>query len=92
MTKVWLVGISDCEGGYTQYVCTSKEKALTRWEEIRIELIERAKEGLEYCKREGMSTDTEERILSNLMSTNDPEKMNNYPQEQPYIREMELDE
>jgi hypothetical protein len=91
MTKVWLVGTSDCEGASIRYVCKFKEKALERWEELRLELIKGANEGLEFCKREGYSIETEERILLNLAEIN-PEKMDNYPQERPFIDEMELDE
>jgi len=92
MTKVWLVGTSDCEGGSTRYVCTSKEKALVRWEEIRQELIEQEKKMIGYAKEEGTDIEMFVEILNNLTATNDPEKMNNYPQEEPYMREMELDE
>jgi hypothetical protein len=92
MTKVWLVGTCDVEFTVTRYVCNTKEKALERWEELRLELIKGAKEGLEFCKMEGYSIGIYERIIDNLIATNDPEKMDNYPQERPFIYEMELDE
>jgi hypothetical protein len=84
--KVYLVGISDCEMTNTRYVCLSKETALKRWEEIRQELIER---NIEVWKH--FDDAMYERINKNLSET-DPEKMNNYPQEEPFIQEMETEE
>jgi len=85
--KVYLVGSNDCEFTITQYVCLLKETALKRWEEIRQELIERASDILEKYPED----ETELKILKNLSETN-PEKMNNYPQEEPFIQEMETEE
>lgn len=84
--KVYLVGSSDCEATNTRHVCLSKETALKRWEEIRQELIERNKIVWENFDNEMYAC-----INKNLQET-DPEKMDNYPQEQPFIREMETEE
>jgi hypothetical protein len=84
--KVYLVGISDCEFTNTRYVCLSKKTALIRWEEIRQELIER---NIEIWKN--FDNVMYERINKNLQETN-PEKMDNYPQEEPFIQEMETEE
>jgi len=81
--KVYLVGSHDCEFTNTRYVCLSKETALKRWEEIRKELIKDKKELLEFYPND----ETTIRILKNLQET-DPEKMDNYPQEEPFIEEM----
>ena len=84
--KVYLVGASDCEFTNTQHVCLSKETALKRWEEIRQELIER---NIEVWKN--FDNKMYERINKNLQET-DPDKMDNYPHEEPFIREMETEE
>ena len=85
--KVYLVGSSDCESTDTKYVCLTKATALKRWKEIRQELIERNKELLEEYPEDVVSL----RIRDNLQET-DPEKMDNYPQEEPFINEMETEE
>ena len=85
--KVHLVGSRDSEFTDTRYVCLSKETALKRWEEIRQELIQRANKML----KEYPGDEMELRILKNLSET-DPEKMDNYPQERPFISEMETEE
>ena len=84
--KVYLVGSSDCESTDIRYVCLSKKTALIRWEEIRQELIER---NIEVWKN--YDDVMYERINKNLQEI-DPEKMNNYPHEEPFIQEMETEE
>jgi len=84
--KVYLVGSKDVEFTDTRYVCLSKETALKRWEEIRQELIER---NIEVWK--DYDNEMYARIDKNLQET-DPEKMNNWPQERPFIIEMETEE
>ena len=85
--KVWLVGSCDCESTDTRYVCFTKATALKRLEEIRQELIERNKELLEEYPEDVVCL----RIRDNLKET-DPEKMDNYPQEEPFISEFEVEE
>lgn len=80
------MGISDYESTNTQYVCLSKKTALIRWEEIRQDLIVRNQELWEQHDHPMYV-----RINKNLQETN-PEKMDNYPQEEPFIREMETEE
>ena len=90
--KVYLVGTRDAESNHVEYVCISKITAEKRWEEIRQELIFKAKEMLEIeraDKCEG-GVQIQERILLNLSEPN-PELMNNYPQDEPFIREMETE-
>ena len=84
--KIYLVGISDCESTTTLRVCLSKETALKRWEEIRQELIVRNKELWELHDHAMYA-----RQHKNLQET-DPDKMNNYPQDEPFIHEMETEE
>ena len=90
--KVWLVGISDFESSVVRHVCISKTTAENRWEEIRQELIRKAKENLD-CERSNKcegGVQIQERILRNLSEVN-PELMENYPEEEPFIREMETE-
>lgn len=84
--KVYLVGSNDCEFTDTRYVCLSKETALKHWEEIRKELIER---NIEVWKN--FDNVMYARINKNLQETN-PEKIDNYPHEEPFIYEMETEE
>jgi ribosomal 50S subunit-associated protein YjgA (DUF615 family) len=85
--KVYLVGSCDCEFTNTKYICLSKVTALKRWEEIRQELIKQVNDILKKYPDDEM----ELRILKNLSET-DPEKINNYPHDEPFIREMETEE
>ena len=84
--RVYLVGSSDVESCDIRYVCLSKETALKRWEQIRQELIER---NIEVWK--GYDNEMYARIDKNLQET-DPEKMDNWPHEEPFIQEMETEE
>ena len=85
--KVYLVGSLDVESCDIRHVCLSKKTALIRWEEIRQELIERETELL----KEFPDDETSLRCMHNLQEK-DPVKMNNWPQEEPFIREMEMEE
>ena len=90
--KVYLVGIYNAESERVEHICISKITAEKFWEEIRQGLIFKAKEMLEYDranKCEG-GVQVQERILKNLSEVN-PELMENYPQEEPFIREMETE-
>lgn len=84
--KVYLVGSHDCEMTSIRYICLSKETALKRWEEIRQELIVRNRE---LWERHDYAMYA--RQHKNLQET-DPEKMDNYPQDEPFIHEMETEE
>jgi|WetSurMetagenome_2_1015567.scaffolds.fasta_scaffold292257_1 hypothetical protein len=90
--KVWLVGISDGESSNVEHVCVSKTTAEKFWEDIRQDLIRNAKEMLEYERKNKCESGVQiqERILKNLSEVN-PELMNNYPQEEPFVREMETE-
>jgi hypothetical protein len=88
--KVWLVGDCGCEHHTVRHVCISKTTALKRWEEIRKELIEQNEVQIEYCKRNGCGGEMNERIAKNLSEPN-PELMNNYPQDEPFIEEWETE-
>ena len=85
--KIYLVGSCDCESTDTRYVCLTNATALKRWEEIRQELIKRNKELLEEYPENIVQI----RICKNLEEP-DPEKFDNYPYEEPFISEMEVEE
>lgn len=87
--KLYLVGTSDVEFTDTRYVCLFKSVAMKKWEELREELIDKEYEMIAFCMSEGYSFEIHTRCLKNL-GEKDPEKMNNYPQERPFIHEMEL--
>jgi hypothetical protein len=88
---IYLVG--DCgpdhnslQGAYKLY-----GDAMEAFQELRLDLLNGAKSSLEYWKerREEESNAMYERMIKNL-SEEDPEKIDNYPHETPYIREIEL--
>ena len=91
--KVYLVGTRDAESNRVEYLCISKITAEKRWEEIRQELIRDAKKMLEYERANTCEGGAQiyERILKNLSET-DPALMENYPQDEPYINEMDAEE
>jgi len=93
--KIWIVGICNAETAVPEYACISKETALKRWEQIRLEIIKDCKEEYEsykaYRKQEPLASNLYERMLKNLEET-DPDKMDNFPQDEPYIMEMDLEE
>jgi len=84
--KIYIIGICDCEGSRNEYTCVTKELALKRWNEIRLRLIKENNELWKDCE----SKELGEEINKNLSET-DPTKLNNYPQEQPFIQEIELE-
>lgn len=87
--KVWIVGISDCEDTMIYHVCLSKKTALVRWDERRLEIIEAIED---MIKRHENKSECKmyKRMLKNLAET-DPEKMDNFPHEEPFIKEMETE-
>jgi len=90
--KVYLVGQRDYDGSDIHHVCISKTTAEKRWEEIRQELIHKTRKMLEEerINKSESGMQIYERSLKNL-SEPTPELMDNYPQEEPFIREMETE-
>ena len=91
--KVYLVGHSGPEHQWIEGVYKNKADALKAFEKIRLDLLEKAKSGLKWCKKEktdgGWGAKMYKEIIKRLSEKN-PDKINNYPQETPYIHEMEL--
>lgn len=115
--KIYIVGHQGPEHQWVEGVYRNKDDALKAFEAIRLELLDKAKDMLEYTKRyakehleKGTWFDgkkfTEENIayfkkeeenggdiyldIIKCLGEKDPDKIDNYPQETPYIREMEL--
>jgi len=88
--KVYLVGDQGPEHNSIISIHKTKEGAIKVFQARRMKLLEEAKEGL---KREasGYMKEMYETIVKNL-NEKDPDKIDNYPQETPYIREMNVQE
>lgn len=88
MKKIYLVGNNGPEHNIVNGVFDTYEKALKKFHELRIELLEEAQERSED-KDLLFSREMYNQIIENL-EEEDPEKIDNYPQETPYIQEEEL--
>jgi hypothetical protein len=113
------VGHSGPEENIILSVHKSYKGAFEAWNNLRISLLKRAKNGLEYRKKdaekslkEGKWSDgkpfTQETIdyfknvkekgddmyleMIKKLSCKDPDKIDNYPHETPYIEKMEVEE
>ncbi len=86
--NVYVVGHDGPEHNEIRSIHESSEGALNAWNKLRLELLKQAKSFLE---RETKSKDMWERMVENL-SVEDPEKIDNYPHETPYIRVYEVEE
>lgn len=78
--KVWVVGVSDCEGNNIRCICTTKQIAERELFKARDELI---KEWSEW-------RDTFYKPLIENLSGNDYEEWDNYPHEVPYLYEIDV--
>jgi len=88
--KVYLVGYCGPESNNVCYVCKTKEKALKRFNEIRKDFLKDAKKMKNFVTKKFGFDEMWNRIIKNLQET-DPDKIDNYPHETPYIQEMELE-
>ena len=86
--KVYVVGHDGPEHNTIRSIHRTYEGALKAWNELRIELLQRAQSFLE---KETRSKEMWQRMVENL-SCEDPEKIDNYPHETPNIREYEVEE
>lgn len=87
--KVYLVGHGGPEHNLVISIHKTRKGALKAWNELRIDLLNDAKESLKRV--DPLDKEIYESIIKNL-SCKDPKKINNYPQETPYIREKEVQE
>ena len=98
--KVWIVGVSDCEGDSVKAVCSTKEIAERELFKARDELVAEYKEMDEYnekskkefCEKEKKKiwVDNMYKDMIKALSGNDYKKWNNYPHERPYLYEIEV--
>lgn len=85
--KVFAVGDHGPEHNTIRSIHKTKEGALKAWNELRLELLEMAKSFL----KNDYSREMWQEMVDNL-SCEDPEKIDNYPHETPYVREYEVEE
>ncbi len=98
--KVWLVGVSDCEGNSIEAVCATKEIAERELFKARDRLVKEfqrmdismQKTNDEYCAKENKPTwiDNMYKDMITALSGNDYEKWDNFPHECPYLQETEV--
>lgn len=87
--KIYIVGDCGPEHNSVLSIHKSYNKALKTWNKLRLEFLNKAKYYLK--KSDKYSKDMYEEMVKNL-SCKDPKKMDNYPQETPYIKEYKLEE
>lgn len=85
--KVYAVGDCGPEHNSVRSVHKTYNSALNAWNALRLELLGKAKS---FLKDEKSSNEMWERIIKNL-SCKDPEKIDNYPHETPYIQEYDVE-
>lgn len=89
VTKVFIVGDDGPEHNSISSVHRTHACALKAWNELRLELLGKAKSYLD--DKDPFGTDLWRELVKNL-SCEDPDKIDNYPWETPYIREYEVKE
>lgn len=94
--KIWLVGLSDCEGGCVEYACVSYETAYKRYVNVQSKCLNRLNDiidlSIDYDHMTLNDPIIEEYVSEMIkLLEPDPDKINVYPQEQPFIREIELE-
>jgi len=88
--KVYTVGDDGPEHNNVISLHKTYDGAFQAWNERRQELLKEARSSLRRCKKRGKHwRDIWEPMVKSL-SCKDPEKIDNYPHETPYIREMEI--
>jgi len=84
--KVYVVGDCGPEHNIIRSIHRTHEGALKEWNMARLELLREAKS---FLKGESHCKEIWETMIKNL-SCKDPEKIDNYPHETPYIQEYEV--
>ena len=87
--KVYLVGDNGPEHDSVRSIHKTRAGALKAWNELRLELLEEAKErlGSENCTFKELWQE----MVKNL-ECEDPDKIDNYPHDTPYIHEWDVEE
>lgn len=86
--KIYVVGDHGPEHNSILSIHKTKKGALNAWDKLRKELLNDSKDALKNSDKFGKEMYS--RIVKNL-SCKKPEKIDNYPQETPYIIEMILE-
>ena len=84
--KVYVVGSHGPEENNIHSIHFTYEGAFKEWNVLRINLLKRAKL---FIKESKYSKEMYGRMIKNL-SCEDPEKIDNYPHETPYIHQYEI--
>lgn len=87
--KVFIVGDDGPEHNSIKSVHRTRAGALAAWNELRLELLEKAKSYLD--DKDPWGKDMWQEMVDNL-ACEDPDKIDNYPWETPYIRECDVKE
>lgn len=86
--KIYIVGDWGPEHNSIKSVHRSYKGALKAWNKLRVSLLKDVKS---FSGREKLYKELWKRIAKNL-SCKDPEKIDNYPHETPYITEYKVEE
>ena len=87
--KIYLVGVSDCEGNMVVALCSTLKIAKRELFKERDRLIKEFQKFLEYEKKLGLDGNMYQDMIKSL-SGNNYKEWDNYPHECPYIRKMTL--
>ncbi len=85
--KIYLVGDNGPEHNSVHSAHKTYKGAFMAWNELRLRLLGYAKASLKSSDK--FSREMYAEMVKNL-SCKDPKKIDNYPQETPYIREIEM--
>ena len=86
--KVYIVGDHGPEHNSIKSIHKTHKGALKAWDKLRLELLEDVKSSIGKVK--DISGICKKMVKS--LSCKDPDKIDNYPHETPYIREYEVEE
>lgn len=89
--KVYVVGHHGPEHNTIISIHKTRRGALKAWNKVRLQLLKEAKESLAREHDYSGWEDMYERMVKNLSCKN-PEKIDNYPHETPYISEYEIED
>lgn len=92
MTSVFVVGVSDAEANHIVSIHKTYEGALNTWNKVREELIKTAKEMKFYNVSRGYCHSYDSDINKDIdaLQCDDPTKIDNYPQDTPYINKYKI--
>ena len=85
--KVYIVGEDGEDHNYIISVHKTYEGAFKAWDEVRKDLLDRAK----HSDSGGTSKHLQKDMIKKL-SCEDPKKINNFPHATPYLQEFDLEE